>query len=140
MADKAYMAGPMSGLPQFNFPAFFAATDVLRAKGWTIVSPAEIDNEEDKGKSLASPDGRPYAEFELNAKTWGDFLARDVKIIADQVEAIVFLPGWEGSKGANLEATVGLLAKRRFYVYENGDAHPVPRSYVQERLRVVNAE
>jgi hypothetical protein len=28
MAKSIYVAGPMSGYPEFNFPAFFAAEDV----------------------------------------------------------------------------------------------------------------
>lgn len=109
---KAYLAGPMSGFPQFNFPAFFDATKKLRAQGWDIVSPAEIDNEEDKGAALKSKDGDTRDVVAMNHKTWGDFLARDVKLIADSgITAIVFLPGWVDSRGARLEATVGLLQK-----------------------------
>ncbi len=96
---KIYLAGPMSGLPQFNFPAFFAAAKELRARGFEVVSPAEIDNEEDKGAALNSPDG-DMRTIE-NKKTWGDFLARDVKLLADTgIEGIVFLPNWAASKGA----------------------------------------
>jgi hypothetical protein len=114
----------MSGLPQFNFPAFFAAAADLRARGWDVVSPAEIDDEEDKGAALASPDGAPGTGTKDGAKTWGDFLARDVKLIADGgIEGIVFLSGWEQSRGARLEATVGLLhPKFRFFIYASGGA------------------
>jgi Domain of unknown function (DUF4406) len=109
---KVYLAGPMSGLPQFNFPAFFEAAHRLRQDGFEVVSPAEIDNAEDSGAALASPDGDPTNRAGMNNKTWGDFLARDVKLIADSgIEGIVFLPGWALSRGAKLEAFVGLLQK-----------------------------
>jgi hypothetical protein len=105
---KAYLAGPMSGIPQFNFPAFYEAAAQLRALGWDIISPAEIDDTEDEGAALKSVDGSP----ESAKRSWGDFLARDVKLIADGgITAIVFLPGWTDSRGARLEATVGLLQK-----------------------------
>ena len=88
---KIYLAGPMSGLPQSNFPAFDEAAAVLRQKEFDVVSPAEID----------SPEDYELAIKDLPAiKTWGDFLSRDVKLIADDgIQGIVFLPGWEKSRG-----------------------------------------
>lgn len=114
---KYYLAGPMSGLPQFNFPAFYAAAKVLRDTGLEIVSPAELDDAEDKGAAMSSPDGDPDNRA-IVKKTWGDFLARDVKLIADQCDGIIFLPGWEKSRGARLEAFTALLSgKERFGWY-----------------------
>ncbi len=111
-----YLAGPMTGIPQFNFPAFMAATDQLRSDGYTIVSPAELDDDEDKGAALASTDGSMGSGTTTN-KTWGDFLARDVKLIADECGGIIFLPGWHKSRGARLEAYVGLLCGVKFASY-----------------------
>jgi hypothetical protein len=132
---KIYLAGPMSGYPQFNFPAFFRAAKVLRDLGFEVVSPAEIDNEEDKGAALASPDGdmRTIA----SPKTWGDFLSRDVKLLADDgIKGIVFLNGWQQSKGARLEAFVGLSLKFEFWTYFSEQVRPVSRFYVLEGLTV----
>jgi hypothetical protein len=112
-----YLAGPMSNIPQFNFPAFYAATAALRAAGFGIVSPAELDDQEDKGLALKSATGAPG---DHPNKTWGDFLARDVKIVSDQVQGIIFLPNWHLSKGAKLEAFVALLCKHKFGVYMEG--------------------
>jgi hypothetical protein len=107
---KWYLAGPMSGIPQYNIPAFDAAAAALRAQGADIVSPAELDDPEIRAASLASPDGLTA----VAGKTWGDFLARDVKLIADQVDGILLMPGWIYSKGARLEAFVGLTTGKRF--------------------------
>ena len=120
---KAYLAGPMSGLPQFNFPEFKRVTALLRSQGWEIVSPAELDEQESHDAAMASPTGDPVEAH----RTWGDYLSRDVKIIADAgIEAIVFLPNWEKSKGARLEASVGLQIKSmRFFEMEMETDIPV---------------
>jgi hypothetical protein len=113
---RVYIAGPMSNLPQFNFPAFYAAAAELRTQGFEVVSPAELDDAEDKGAALLSKDGDPKSA----SRTWGDFLARDVKLLADTgIEGIVFLPGWHKSKGAKLEAFVGLLHGFKFWEYDD---------------------
>jgi hypothetical protein len=118
---KVYIAGPMTGLPQNNFPAFDAAAAVLRAQGHEVISPAELDDPEDRELAL---NDQPAT------KTWGDFLARDVKLIADAgIEAIVLLPGWEKSRGARLEATVGLLNGLKFFTYVAPSPPPVTSSY-----------
>jgi hypothetical protein len=115
---KIYLAGPMSGIPQFNFPAFYAAAAELRKQGWEVVSPAEMDDEEDSGAALKSTDG-DVNDRTIVKKTWGDFLARDVKLLADGgIQGIIFLPGWEKSKGARLEAYVGLSLGFVYYLYD----------------------
>ena len=141
--DIWYLAGPMTGHPQFNFPLFIAAALALRDSGFTIVSPAELDNDEDDTatKAIASTDGNL-----LNAgikKTWGDLLARDVKLITDEVDGIVFLPGWDKSKGARLEAFVAILAGKKFgrYVPETASIELIsPQSVLTQLVRYTHAE
>lgn len=112
---KVYLAGPMSGHPQFNFPAFFEAAAELHRQGFDVVSPAEIDCKEDGDVAMQSKNGDP-AEAK---RSWGDFLSRDVKLLADtDIKGIVFLPNWHTSKGAKLEAFVGLLLGFDFWEYE----------------------
>lgn len=41
MKRKIYLAGPMSGLPDLNYPAFHAAAAKLRAMGHVVLNPAE---------------------------------------------------------------------------------------------------
>lgn len=77
-----YIAGPMTGLPDLNFPAFHAAAARLRAEGFDVVNPAEID--------IPLP---------------SDWLAAMRADIAQLVtcDAIALLPGWQRSRGATLE-------------------------------------
>lgn len=144
---KIYLAGPMSGIPQFNFPLFMAVTETLRATGWEVVSPAELDDAEDKGAALSSKDGDPNNRDAMGGKTWGDFLARDVKLIADSgIEGIIFLPGWERSRGARLEASVGLLCGMKFFYWSEHqvealevDAHVIAWELYSQNLKVKGA-
>ena len=97
----------MTGLPQFNFPAFDAASAELRAEGFDVISPAELDSPEHRAAAMASPDGNPTAYNSQTGETWGDLLARDVKLIADGgIEMVFVLPGWQRSRGARLETFV----------------------------------
>lgn len=104
--EPVYVAGPMTYIKSFNFPAFDAATRDLRSQGYTVVSPAELDDPKVRAAAMASPDGAPGSGSPSN-ETWGDFLKRDVKLVADEVGAIAVLPGWEKSRGARLETFVG---------------------------------
>jgi hypothetical protein len=123
----------MSGIPKFNFPAFYEAGKVLREAGYDVVSPAELDDSEHSGEAMASPDGSPGS----SSTTWGECLARDVRIIADTVGGVVFLPDWEGSRGARLEAFTGLLCGHQFALYTpeiEGRMSDVTADYVARRV------
>lgn len=115
---KYYLAGPMSGLTDRNFPAFDAAARELRAHGVHIISPAELDWEQGLAPDGDLPQG----------STYGDVLGRDIKIVIDDVVGIVLLPGWEKSRGARIEAFVGLVMNKEFFLYREGGksvlAHP----------------
>jgi hypothetical protein len=132
---KLYIAGPMTNYPQFNFPAFHEAAKTLRALGIEVVSPAEMDEEtEVAGEALKSTDGK-LVDGKIAGQTWGDLLARDVKIVADLVSGVAVLPGWERSKGAKLEVTVALLAGKDVYAYHTGaGVTSLSRDWVKEVL------
>jgi hypothetical protein len=78
---RLYLCGPMTGLPQLNFPAFNAEAERLRALGYDVINPAE----------LAEP-GTP----------WAQCMRTDIRMLL-MCDAIAMLPGWERSRGANLE-------------------------------------
>ena len=106
---RYYLAGPMQGRPQFNYPLFDSVSLALRKLGYDIISPAEMDSDEIRMSALASKDGKPGDKTLVADQTWGDFLSRDVKMIADELDAIILLPEWETSKGAKLEAFVSIM-------------------------------
>jgi hypothetical protein len=114
-----YLAGPMSNIPQFNFPRFLEVAGILRNLGYEILNPAEMDSPEVTAKAMASKDGAP----DPDGPTWGDFLARDVKRVADESRGVIMLDNWEQSKGARLECFVAMQCG--FDVYEYiGDREP----------------
>lgn len=84
-----YISGPMSGLPDLNFPAFNAAAAELRADGYTVLNPAEKQEE-----------GKPDM-------TWEDYMRIDIRMMMD-CNAIYMLPGWTKSRGARLEQLIAV--------------------------------
>lgn len=127
---KVYIAGPMTGIPHFNFPAFDAAAAKLRELGYDVVSPAELDDETDRDAALKSPDGSALSYGNAQGsgvkKTWGEFLARDVKLLSDGgIEAVFVLPGWRKSRGARLETFVAnAMNGKPVYCFECVTTHP----------------
>ena len=123
---RLYVAGPMTGIPQYNFPAFDIMATVLRDQGYDVVSPAELDDPADRATALQSPDGAPQTAHQFG-KTWGDFLARDVKLLADGgIEGVVVIDGWHKSRGARLETFVAnAMCGLPVFRYVGGDLIPV---------------
>lgn len=104
---KIYLAGPMRGLPEFNYPAFRVGTAKLRAMGHEVFSPAEHD-EKTHGTDISNATG----DAEQAAKEHGfnifEALHEDLKFICLEADAVVLLPGWENSKGATAERATAL--------------------------------
>jgi len=100
-----YIAGPMTGIPLFNFPAFDEARDFLnRASEYRAVSPADMDRELgfDPTTLLKDWDWNviPATTGGLNA-----IIDRCYTAVM-QCDAIFLLPGWEKSKGALAELAI----------------------------------
>lgn len=107
---RYYLAGPMRGIPQYNFPMFRRVAAALRTIGYDVISPAELDSPQIRAEAMRSSDGMECDRSgRIGGETAGEILARDVRILHDHAAGIVFLPGWEQSRGARLEAFVGLL-------------------------------
>ncbi len=79
---RLYLSGPMSGIENFNYPAFHAKAAQLREAGFDVVNPAEITTD--------------------TTASWEDCLRQDIAELVT-CTGIHLLPGWENSKGAKLE-------------------------------------
>lgn len=97
MLETLYLAGPMQGIREFNFPAFDRATAALRKLGYTVISPAEMDRA--RGFDPAGMDGTTLPE----SFNMADVLLDDLNIIATQADGIALLSHHENSKGVAVE-------------------------------------
>lgn len=96
-----YVAGPMTGIPEYNAPAFRRAAAELRMRGFHVISPVELD--EMDGVSLEAEAASATTLLSSPGWDWARALARDIKVIIQRADAVVVLEGWERSRGAFLE-------------------------------------
>lgn len=110
---RIYIAGPMTGLPEYNFPAFHAAAAKWRAAGWEVFNPAEEFNGD-----TALP-YRAYVEHDLAALR--------------SCHAIAMLDGWDApnARGSVWEREVA-VAMLGLPCFDADD--PVPPSEVGETI------
>lgn len=84
-----YIAGPMTGIEDFNYPAFRTAESELGKRGIECLNPADSEQHNDTGKPQA----------------WDWYMRHALRMVT-QSDAICLLPGWEQSRGAQIEVTV----------------------------------
>lgn len=80
---RIYIAGPMSGLPEFDYPAFDSAERLLKVAGYHVESPHHIGNGD-------------------TTRPWEWYVRRTLAQLLS-CEVVALLPGWEMSRGACLE-------------------------------------
>jgi hypothetical protein len=97
-----YIAGPMTGYPDWNYPAFAKKAAELRALGHEVISPAELHP--------ADP-----------SVPWDWYLRRDLAELV-KCTGIQLLKGWNYSKGAKLEHHVAKSLGMDI-TYPNGLTH-----------------
>jgi hypothetical protein len=95
-ASRYYLAGPMTGIKDLNFPLFHAEAARLRALGYEIINPAEINGGADDLLACASMTPEQLAAH------WQQCMRKDITVLMT-CDGIALLPGWEGSRGACLE-------------------------------------
>lgn len=78
-----YLSGPMTGLPQWNVPAFNEAERQLKEAGYGVINPARHGH----------------------GRRWEFYMRLALKDLAD-AEAVALLPGWTHSRGAELEVHI----------------------------------
>ena len=91
-----YISGGMSGLPDYNFPAFNDCAAKLRADGWHVFNPAENFDGRTDLCAQRLHDGR----FQASPERCGRPQVRD--------PGIVMLPAGLGRRGARVEVAMAL--------------------------------
>lgn len=115
------LCGPMTGRPNYNYPAFDDARDRLTGLGHEVFSPADMDRQmawvfEDNGTVTVTE------EFDYERALAIDFEA------IEKADGIVLLPGFAESPGAIRELHHALTCgKQVFYVYDWGSDRPLRR-------------
>lgn len=102
---RIYLSGPMTGLPNLNRSAFSKAAKALRKRGYKVINPSELDNNEPQ-------------------RSWEGCLQRDIKHLM-KCQSVATLDGWERSRGANLEIYIGNALKYpvhpvKYYLMKRG--------------------
>lgn len=106
---RVYIAGPMTGIEDFNFPAFNAEAAALREQGLSVLNPAEHGI--------------------VEGAEWADYLRHDIAGLAS-CERIHLLRGWSNSKGARLEVTIAQALGMQITFQDGAEqvpAHPAPQ-------------
>lgn len=96
---KVYISGPMTGIEQFNHPAFAAAGEVLRRAGHEVESP----------------------HLAPKLESWEAYMRYDLALLL-KCDAIALLPGWEYSIGASLERLVAVHLGLKVLHIRGGEA------------------
>jgi hypothetical protein len=114
---KIYIAGPMSGIEDWNFPAFFEAEEQLKELGHETLNPATND-----GASLETAIQNAISARDSGA-TWSSYMRRDLSnlVLSD---SLCLLPGWQSSKGASLEVYVAKALGIPLYILRDGKLEP----------------
>ena len=81
-----YLSGPMTGYPDFNYPAFRKAASIFRMNGLEVFDPSEcFDGDQTLSKET--------------------YMREDITAVL-KATLVVTLDGWEQSSGARLEVEV----------------------------------
>lgn len=84
-----YIAGPMTGYPEFNYPAFNAAEVDWKSLGYAVLNP------------VINADGDTTQEYKF-------YIRKSIEQVL-QAGAIAVLPGWQKSPGASVEVDIARL-------------------------------
>ena len=101
---KIYIAGPMRGLPDFNYPKFNQYAQAHRMAGWFVVNPVEI------GADYGTPD-----QINADPALLAAVMAAELHAL-ETCDAIYLLDGWQNSEGARKELAAAIAYGLKIYL------------------------
>jgi hypothetical protein len=127
-----YIAGPMRGIPLYNFPAFDAAHAKLQLDlGYKVINPAQLDRQAGFDPAIDLP-----ADWDWHTLpdhfSLADAMRRDFEAIM-QSDELCLLPGWQLSRGATAEKALAEWRGLRVWELE-------PETILQEAQRITGGD
>ena len=80
-----YVAGPMTGIEDFNYPAFNLMAEHLKERGFIVENPADTPEQ----------------------PNWQGYMRAGITKLM-RCDAVLMLPGWQRSRGAQIEINLAL--------------------------------
>lgn len=121
----AYIAGPMTGIQDYNAHTFNKAEEALQEIVEDVINPHNPDDIDDDGKANYS---REY------------YIRRAVKQVTE-ADMMVMLPLWEGSSGAKLEMRIACELNLPIYQFVfQGQSTPSISPIEYPKEKVIEAE
>lgn len=118
-----YLAGPMRGYVQYNFPLFDEWEDYLLGRNFAVASPARMDRERDDLHPEHFPEGWDWNTVPLSFSVT-DAMRRNIREIT-MCTHIIMLPGWQYSSGACDEFNAARACGLTIGLAEREDPYPV---------------
>ena len=142
--QRLYLAGPMRGIPYYNYPEFERIKGLLTLMNVDVVSPVDLDR--DHGfDAMKLPEGWTVDDVDWHRMPEGleigAVLARNVKAIGT-TDGIVVMDGWRRSGGSLMEMMAVRAMRLKLYEIEE-DTHSifgiklVRRTLVEPRLKLI---
>lgn len=100
-----YLAGPMSGYPEYNYPAFTEAARILRATGITLRTPHETP--------------WPVNHEAMSEGELWRYMMEATAVVMGECNGIILMKGWPQSRGAKAELDVALMRSWPVWFYHD---------------------